>query len=251
MSCQVAYGRCLVPIEPGNCGAPHEATMLRSTASADGEGSEGILSGCNSVRREFFERHRHSVIFVGFKDHVSLTMVTLDVSGLLCVWPYSGDAFSGFGWYTPSKEVVVDVTLHSYKLETNRAARRGERSTGSEGGGGSGGPGFIFNRALPPDYSETANPREALAELRTGGGYRLSSTERTVGRGRAETYIGPPDSCSDSRGGAAVFRAIVARYDEEGELKSATRLRALECAREGMITDAKLTVSGGGLTNET
>ncbi|CAM9609894.1 unnamed protein product, partial [Ectocarpus sp. 13 AM-2016] len=46
---------------------------------------------------------RHSVIFVGFKDHVSLTMVTLDVSGLLCVWPYSADAFSGFGWYTPSK----------------------------------------------------------------------------------------------------------------------------------------------------
>ncbi|CAM9159620.1 unnamed protein product [Ectocarpus sp. 12 AP-2014] len=240
----VAYGRCLVPIEPGNRGAPHEATVLRSTASADGEGSGGMLGGCNSVRREFFERHRHSVIFVGFKDHVSLTMVTLDVSGLLCVWPYSADAFSGFGWYTPSKEVVVDVTLHSYKLETNRAARRGERGTGSGGGGGGG---FIFNRALPPDYSETANPREALAELRTGGGYRLSSTERTVGRGRAETYIGPPDSGSDSRGGAAVFRAIVARYDEEGELKSATRLRAVEGAREGMITDAKLTVSGGEL----
>ncbi|CAM9398116.1 unnamed protein product, partial [Ectocarpus sp. 8 AP-2014] len=91
----VAYGRCLVPVEPGNRGAPHEATVLRSTASADGEDSEGILGGCNSVRREFFERHRHSVIFVGFKDHVSLTMVTLDVSGLLCVWPYSADAFSG------------------------------------------------------------------------------------------------------------------------------------------------------------
>ncbi|CAM9609823.1 unnamed protein product, partial [Ectocarpus sp. 13 AM-2016] len=118
---------------------------------------------------------------------------------------------------------------------------------GSGGGGGGSGPGYIFNRALPPDYSETANPREALAELRTGGGYRLSSTERTVGRGHAETYIGPPDSGSDSRGGAAVFRAIVARYDEEGELKSATRLRAVEGAREGMITDAKLTVSGGEL----
>ncbi|CAM9717142.1 unnamed protein product [Ectocarpus sp. 6 AP-2014] len=243
----VAYGRCLVPVEPGNRGAPHEATVLRSTASADGEGSEGILGGCNSVRREFFERHRHSVIFVGFKDHVSLTMVTLDVSGLLCVWPYSADAFSGFGWYTPSKEVVVDVALHSYKLESNRVARRGERGAGGGGGGGGGGPEFIFNRALPPDYSETGYPREALAELRTGGGYRLSSTERTAGRGRAETYIGPPDSGSDSRGGAAVFRAIVARYDEEGELKSATRLRALECAREGMITDAKLTASGGEL----
>lgn len=44
----------------------------------------------------------------------------------------------------------MDVTLHSYKLETNRAARRGERRAGSGGGGGGGGPGFIFNRALPP-----------------------------------------------------------------------------------------------------
>lgn len=59
-----------------------------------------------------------------------------------------------------------------------------------------------------------------------------------------------PRSIRHSRDGAAVLRAIVARYDEEGELKSATRLRALECAREGKITDAKLTVSGGRLTNK-
>lgn len=53
---------------------------------------------------------RHPVMFVGFQDHASLSMVTLDSSGLLCVWPYSADAFSGFGWYTPSK-----VKTHEYK----------------------------------------------------------------------------------------------------------------------------------------
>lgn len=44
----------------------------------------------------------------------------------------------------------MDATLHSYKLEANRAARRGERGAGGGGGRGGGGPGFIFNRALPP-----------------------------------------------------------------------------------------------------
>lgn len=43
------------------------------------------------------------MVFVGFQDRMSLTMVTLDTSGLLCIWPYRSDAFSGFGWYTPSK----------------------------------------------------------------------------------------------------------------------------------------------------
>lgn len=41
----------------------------------------------------------------------------------------------------------------------------------------------------------------------------------------------------------------MARYDAGGELKSATRLRALEGTREGKITDAKLTVSGGMYLN--
>ena len=40
----------------------------------------------------------------------------------------------------------------------------------------------------------------------------------------------------------------MARYDAEGELKSASRFRASEGAREGTITDAKLTVSGGTQT---
>lgn len=136
------------------------------------------------------------MVFVGFQDRVSLTMVTLDTSGLLCVWPYGPDSFSGFGWYTPSKvrrkclckheqllttlepstawpsvlpselaarpdvgtsmmpgairsrtqEVLVDVTLHTYKLETKRAAGR----VGRGGAVGGDAPAYIFNRALPP-----------------------------------------------------------------------------------------------------
>ena len=47
---------------------------------------------------------RHPVVFVGFRDVVSLTMITLDASGLLCVWPYRGvGSLSGFGWYTPAE----------------------------------------------------------------------------------------------------------------------------------------------------
>lgn len=39
--------------------------------------------------------------------------------------------------------------------------------------------------------------------------------------------------------------AIAARYDEDGDLKSATRMTAAHSAERGLITSAKLTVSGG------
>ncbi|CAM9767073.1 unnamed protein product, partial [Scytosiphon promiscuus] len=249
----VIYGRCLVPLEPGHRGAQYEATMRKTDAPSDGSGNGGGgLESRNTARREFFERHRNPVIFVGFQDRGSLTMVTLDTSGLLCVWPYGPDAFSGFGWYTPSKEVMVDVTLHTYKLDATKNTRNVGRSDGSgSGGGGKGRPGYIFNRALPPAASETANPEEALQELRAGGAYTLWSTAPTPANGRAKTYIALPDGHTSGRAGGRqpgiYFQAIVARFDEEGELKSAVRSKAFEVAREGRITGAKLTTSGGEL----
>ncbi|CAM9786257.1 unnamed protein product, partial [Choristocarpus tenellus] len=53
--------------------------------------------------REFFEHHRTSVLFVGFKKNTSLTMVTLDNSGVLALWPYTESNFTGYGWYRPEK----------------------------------------------------------------------------------------------------------------------------------------------------
>eukprot|EP00903_Cladosiphon_okamuranus_P008521 g8183.t3 len=243
----VVYGKSSVSIEPGERGAPQEAALVRSGPSVEGEEEGGgKTTGGNRVRREFFERHRHPVVFVGFQDRVSLTMVTLDTSGLLCVWPYGADAFSGFGWYTPSKEVLVDVTLHMYTLETKRPGGKVGRS-GAGGAAGDGEPEYIFNRALPPESSEYSDPQEALAELRAGG-YRLWSTMPGPARGRADTYLASLDGRGgSSRGTRDLLPAIVARYDAEGELKSASRFRASEGSREGTITDAKLTVSGGEL----
>ncbi|CAM9146055.1 unnamed protein product, partial [Hapterophycus canaliculatus] len=212
----IVYGRCVVPIEPGDRGAPYEATVLKSDIpGTDGGDGRGVAGGGNSVRREFFERHRHPVVFVGFQDRVSLSMVTLDESGLLCVWPYSPDAFSGFGWYTPSKEVLVDVTLHTYALEAIKIARRAGRSDGGGDGGSGGGeggigrPAYIFNRALPPASSETADPEEALDELRAGGSYRLWSTAPTPANGRSKTYIALPDVPSGGGGGGGGGRCRI------------------------------------------
>lgn len=39
--------------------------------------------------------------------------------------------------------------------------------------------------------------------------------------------------------------ALVARFDKDGELKSVARVRAAHVVREGKVTDARLTVSGG------
>lgn len=58
---EVVYGRCTVPLEPGDRGAPYEATVLKPDTSDTGEGESGGNAsggGRNTVRREFFERHR-------------------------------------------------------------------------------------------------------------------------------------------------------------------------------------------------
>ncbi|CAM9867740.1 unnamed protein product, partial [Laminaria digitata] len=101
----IAYGRSAMSIEPGHSAAQGETGGggKRGGGGRRGGGNGNGGGRNNGVSREFFERHRHPVVFVGFRDVVSLTMVTLDVSGLLCVWPYGENAFSGFGWYTPSE----------------------------------------------------------------------------------------------------------------------------------------------------
>lgn len=50
---------------------------------------------------------------------------------------------------------------------------------------------------------------------------------------------------SGGRGGDTHVPAIVARFDAEGDLKSAARIKAVHSVREGTVIDAKLTVSGG------
>lgn len=51
---------------------------------------------------------------------------------------------------TATQEVLVDVTLHRYKLETKTKADRVAGKGGRGGAGGGDGPEYIFNRALPP-----------------------------------------------------------------------------------------------------
>lgn len=78
----------------------------------------------------------------------------------------------------------------------------------------------------------------------------LLSTFASARELRSRDADHPPNSSTTlvlhcSRDERDLLPAIVARYDAEGELKSASRFRASEGAREGTITDAKLTVSGG------
>lgn len=71
---------------------------------------------------------RNPVVFVGFRDHISLSMITLDTSGLLCVWPYSADGFSGFGWYVPSQVGSNAFVLQG--ADVSYVSRRGDVSRG-------------------------------------------------------------------------------------------------------------------------
>lgn len=76
------------------------------------------------IRREFFQAHYSSIIYVGFVDRIALTMITVSKDGLVCKWPYERDAHCGMGWYVPSQKFKLDMRVDSSMLGTTFAAEK-------------------------------------------------------------------------------------------------------------------------------
>ncbi len=82
--------------------------------------SKSRLAGCGnemmpSVTREFFQAHLAEIEFIGtvgtaMDDHdPSSKIVSVDKSGVIIVWMYSKESYSGFGWF---------VAASKYKLRS-------------------------------------------------------------------------------------------------------------------------------------
>ena len=65
------------------------------------------LSACR-----YFAAHKDKIMWVGAYRATS-TLVSLDASGLIVVWPYEPFAYNGFGWYEPAKSAQIDLAMPS------------------------------------------------------------------------------------------------------------------------------------------
>ena len=105
----VVYGESCAHTEPSNPNLEPNTLMNADTDA-------------RTVKREFYEFHDCRILLLGFLEHGSLTMVTLDEKGHLAVWPYSADHFSGFMWHDPSETSTLDLTLDEFVASPQPAA---------------------------------------------------------------------------------------------------------------------------------
>lgn len=105
----VVYGESCAHTEPSNPNLEPN-TLMNSDTDA------------RTVKREFYEFHDCRILLLGFLEHGSLTMVTLDEKGHLAVWPYSADHFSGFMWHDPSETSTLDLALNEFIASPQPAA---------------------------------------------------------------------------------------------------------------------------------
>ena len=105
----VVYGESCAHTEPSNPNL-EPGTLMNSDTDA------------RTVKREFYEFHDCRILLLGFLEHGSLTMITLDDKGHLAIWPYSADHFSGFMWHDPAEISTLDLTLDEFVASPQPAA---------------------------------------------------------------------------------------------------------------------------------
>ncbi len=64
------------------------------------------------LRFRFFAAHKEKILWIGAYRSTG-TLVSLDATGLIVVWPYEPFAYNGFGWYEPAKSAQIDLYMPS------------------------------------------------------------------------------------------------------------------------------------------
>lgn len=107
------YGHTVANSEPGDPHPLHTYDSKINNAPQTLEPDEDSGSGPDGIRREFFVGHHARLLHIGFihSQQTSITVVSVDETGHLKTWPYTRDAFSGFGWYVPKLSYKIDFTI--------------------------------------------------------------------------------------------------------------------------------------------
>jgi hypothetical protein len=106
----IVYGHTVANSEPGDPHPLHTYDSKINNAPQTLEPDEDSGSGPDGIRREFFVGHYARLLHIGFihSQQTSITVVSVDETGHLKTWPYTRDAFSGFGWYVPKLSYKID-----------------------------------------------------------------------------------------------------------------------------------------------
>jgi len=89
------------------------ATLANSSSSSSSSSSSNKVSSSSFVRREFLQHHRHAIVYMG-QVASSSSMVSVDSSGVVAVWPYNLKQFSGLGWFLPNPVYQLKCTMPVY-----------------------------------------------------------------------------------------------------------------------------------------
>ncbi|XP_071798528.1 uncharacterized protein [Asterias amurensis] len=65
------------------------------------------------VQTELFRSHKSPLMFLGFLGNHG-NMVSMDTSGLICVWESNRESWSHFGWFEPSTKYYLELAERVY-----------------------------------------------------------------------------------------------------------------------------------------
>eukprot|EP01084_Bolivina_argentea_P059554 108765_1 len=58
---------------------------------------------------EYFEYHSSPIIFIGFVNKLSQIFISIDNSGVVCVWFYDSKLWTEYGWFVPKFKYNIDL----------------------------------------------------------------------------------------------------------------------------------------------
>ncbi|KAJ8548603.1 hypothetical protein ON010_g11071 [Phytophthora cinnamomi] len=93
--------------------ASNDAWLHSIQATFDSPSSEDNEAlDTKSIRREFFRGHRGAVVFASciHRESEAPEVLSVDQDGVVCIWKYIAEEFSGFGWFKPTLRTRLELS---------------------------------------------------------------------------------------------------------------------------------------------
>ncbi|GMF31281.1 unnamed protein product [Phytophthora fragariaefolia] len=80
-----------------------------------------------TIQREFFRCHRRAVLFASCinrkgQDPIPPELISVDQDGIVCIWKYITENFTGFGWFEPTLRLRLELSNTEHTFSSAVAA---------------------------------------------------------------------------------------------------------------------------------
>ena len=110
----VVYAPSVSNYDPTNPLDTSTASERLSVGTVTASRDTAVL-GPSEVVREFMEFHRSPILYLGYVELLSTSLVTLDQDGYAALWRYERGSFTGYKWFEPTKTAFLQLDLADYK----------------------------------------------------------------------------------------------------------------------------------------